>query len=74
LAVAGTAVASGAFDTSREGAGAGKVEGIEVDLGKAAVEPNGLVGHGQREGDGVVGADDPELAGGDGDTRLAAAT
>ena len=41
--------------------------------GMRAVEADGLVGERQREADGDVGADDAELAGGDGDAGLAAA-
>ena len=48
-------------------------EAVEVDVGHAAVEADGLVGDREAEGGGVVGADDAELAGGDGGAGLAAA-
>ena len=62
-----------ALDADGQRAGGWQVEGVEVDVADLAVEPDRLVGERQRQGDGDVGADDPELAGGDGDARLAAA-
>jgi hypothetical protein len=56
-----------------EGAGVGVVEGVEVDVGYAPVERDRIVGHREGQSDGVIGADDAVLAGGDRGTRLAAA-
>jgi hypothetical protein len=55
------------------GAGGRQVEMVEVGVGHGAVEAEGLVGHRQRQGDGVVGLDEAEFAGGGGDAGLAAA-
>jgi hypothetical protein len=49
------------------GAGGREVEGAEVGFGHAAVETDGLIGHGWGQGDGVVGLDEAEVAGGGGD-------
>jgi hypothetical protein len=73
VAVTGPAVAGGALDGDRQRAGGRRLERVEVDLGEPAVEADGLVGHGQRQPDGDVGADDTELAGSDGDAGLAPA-
>src|SRR5438477_2195720 len=73
LAVAGTVAAFTALRGDGQGAGGGQVEGVEVDVGEAAVEAEGLVGHGQGQRDGDFGGDDTELAGGHGDAGLAAA-
>ena len=63
-----------ARDADGESAGARlRVEGVEVDVGHAAVEPKGLVGDRQGEGDRHVGLDVAEFACGDGDAGLAAA-
>jgi hypothetical protein len=73
LAVSGAAVAGGAGYADRLGAGGRQVEGVEVGFGHGAVEADGFVGHRQREGDGVVGLDEAEFAGGGGDAGLAPA-
>jgi len=64
LAVSGAVVAGGAGYADRLGAGGRQVEGVEVGFGHGAVEADGCVGHRQREGDGVVGLDEAEFAGG----------
>jgi hypothetical protein len=67
------AVPGGAGDADRLGAGGRQVEGVEVGFGHGPVEADGLVGHRQRQGDGVVGLDEAGLAGRSGDAGLAAA-
>jgi hypothetical protein len=44
LPVAGAAVASGSFNPGRQRSRAGGVEGVEIDLGHAPIETDGLVG------------------------------
>jgi hypothetical protein len=73
LAVSGAAVAGGAGHAGWLGAGGREVEGVEVGFGHGAVEADGFVGHRQGEGDGVVGVDEAEFAGGGGGAGLAAA-
>jgi hypothetical protein len=67
LAVSGGAVPRGAGDADGLGGGRGQVEGIEVGFGHGPVEADGPVGHRQRQGDGVVGLDEADLAGRGGD-------
>ena len=59
-------------DADREGAGGGRSR-VSTSTWGCPVEPDGFVGERQGEGDGDVGADDAELAGGDSDAGLAAA-
>jgi hypothetical protein len=54
-------------------AGGGVRNGVHVEGGHAPVEADGLVGDRQREGDGMLGADDAELPGGHGGASLAPA-
>src|SRR5215211_3217192 len=73
LAVPCSVCTRGAFDADGERVGRRQVEGVEVDFGESAVESDGFVREGEGERDGDIGADDAELAGRDGDARLAAA-
>jgi hypothetical protein len=66
-------VAGCAGDAGRLGAGGWQVEVVEVGFGHGPVEADRLVGHGQRQGDGVVGLDEAEFAGGGRDAGLAPA-
>jgi hypothetical protein len=72
-AVPGAAVAGCAGDADRLGAGGWQIEVVEVGFRHGPVEPDCLVGHGQGQGDGVLGLDESEFAGGDCDAGLAAA-
>src|SRR5215218_2934695 len=72
LAVAGTALARGAFDAGRERAGAREVENVEVHLGHLSIEGDCLVREGEGERDCDVGLDYAEFAGRDRDACLAA--
>ena len=73
LAVPCALLAGGSGDAGRLGAGGRQVEGVEVGFGHGPVEADRLVGHGQRQGHGVVGLDEAEFAGGDRDAGLAPA-
>src|SRR6266536_3168639 len=73
LAVSGAAVAGCAGHAYWLGAGGWQVEVVEVGFWHSAVEAGGFVGHRQRQGNGVVGLDETEFAGGDRDAGLAAA-
>ena len=73
LAVTGALLAGALLSSDRERAGGWTVEGAEVDVGHTPVEADGLVRHGEGQGDGVVGVDEAELAGRDGSASLAAA-
>jgi len=57
LTVAGSAGADGALDPDGQCPGSGQVEGVEVDLGHAAVEPDRLVGDRQRQRNGDLCGD-----------------
>src|SRR2546430_1536218 len=50
-----------------------QVEVVEVGFWHGPVEADRLVGHGQGQGNGVVGLDEAEFAGGDRDAGLAPA-
>ena len=73
LAVPGAFLAGCSGDADRLGAGGREIEGVEVGFGHGPVEADCFVGHGQRQGYGVVGLDEAEFAGGDRDAGLAAA-
>ena len=73
MLVAGAAAPYGAGDADWEHSGGGEVEDVEVDLGHAPVEGDRLVCQREGERDGHLCVDEAELAGGDGDSGLAAA-
>ena len=54
LAVAGAVVPAGARDADGERGGARQVKRVVVDVADGAVEADGLVGEGERQGHGVV--------------------
>jgi hypothetical protein len=66
-------VAGGAGDAGWLGTGGRQVEVVEIGFGHGPVEGDRLVGHRERQGDGVVGLDEAEFAGGGRDAGLAAA-
>src|SRR4051812_20846890 len=73
LAAAGAVGVAGAVEPDRQCGGGGQIQGVEVYVWHAPVEADRFVGDRQGQGDGDLGGDDAELAGGNRDAGLAAA-